>query len=260
MIATTHAELRVRAIKSGIPTKVVHSATIATAAASSAGLHFYKFSRTVTITRESVRKLSQAYQILHQNLLEGAHTLLLLEYDASAGEGVSPNDALRGLLAAEANFKLGVVSPGTLAIVLSRIGSDGERCIVGSFGDLERSGFGDAPHAVVIPGSLHFTEVEAIVAICGTDPSKIHGNSEGMKRPAQTLVPRYFEKTRKALDSVKGRLGPQYDSVVENVELYMRDAQGFLANGDDERAMLSIGYAEGLLDSLNFAGVVKIEW
>ncbi|MDG6901028.1 MAG: diphthine synthase [Nitrososphaerota archaeon] len=260
MIATTHSELRVRAIKAGIPTGVIHSATIATAAASSSGLHFYKFSRTVTITRESVRKLSQAYQILHQNLLEGAHTLLLLEYDVATGEGVSPGDAMRGLLAAEANFKLGVVTSSTFALVLSRLGSKSESCTAGTFGELEGRNFGEAPHSVAVPGALHFTEVEAIEAVCGLNRSGIRGNSEGMKRPAQTLVPRYFEKTRRALDSVRGKLGTQYDSVLENVELYMRDAEGFLANGDDERAMLSIGYAEGLLDSLSFAGVVKIEW
>jgi diphthine synthase len=260
MIATTHSELRVRAIKAGIPTVVIHSATIATAAASVSGLHFYKFSRTVTITRESVRKLSQAYQILHQNLLEGAHTLLLLEYDVVAGEGVSPEEAISGLLAAEANFKLGVASPDTFAVVLARLGSEGESCSGGSLGELENRDFGDAPHCIIIPGSLHFTEVEAVEAICGMERSKVHGNSEGMKRPAQTLVPKYFAKTRTALESVRGRLGTQYESVLENVELYMRDAEGFLANGDDERAMLSIGYAEGLLDSLNFAGVVKIEW
>jgi len=260
MIATTHSELRVRAIKAGIPTGIVHSATIATAAATSSGLHSYKFSRTVTVTRESVRRLTQAYQILHQNLLEGAHTLVLLEYDVAAGEGVSPEEAIRGLTAAEANFKLGVVSPSTFAIVLSRIGSKDETCFAGSLKELEDLSFGEAPHSIIIPGSLHFTEVEAIEAICRIERHRIRGNSEGMKRPAQTLVPKYFEKTRAALESVKGRLGTQYDSVVENVELYMRDAETFLANGDDERAMLSIGYAEGLLDSLNFAGVVKIEW
>lgn len=260
MIATTHSELRARAIKAGIPTRVIHSGTIATAAASSSGLHFYKFSRTVTVTRESVRKLSQAYQVLHQNLLEGAHTLLLLEYDVAAGEGVSPPGAIGGLLSAETNFKLGVVSPGTFALVLSRLGSEGETCAGGSFEELGKGSFGEAPHSIVIPGSLHFTELEAVGAICGLEQSKVHGNSEGMKRPAQTLVPKYFEKTRRALDSVRGKLGTQYDPVLENAELYMRDAEGFLANGDDERAMLSIGYAEGLLDSLNFAGVVKIEW
>jgi diphthine synthase len=59
---------------------------------------------------------------------------------------------------------------------------------------------------------------------------------------------------------VKVRLGPQYEHVLENAELYMKDAETFLANGEDEMAMLSIGYAEGLLDSLSFAGVVKIDW
>ena len=260
MIATTHSELRVRAIRAGIKTGIVHAATIASAVASSSGLHYYKFSRTLTITRESVHKITQVYQILHENLLEGAHTLVLLEHDVAAGEGVSPGDAIRGLLAAEANFKLGVVSAGTFAIVLSRIGSDSEELVAGTFAELEQAEFGPAPHCIVVPGSLHFTEVESIEALCGTERNRIRANSDGTKRPAQTLVPKYFEKTRKALESVKGTLGPQYDSVIENVELYMRDAERFLANGDDERAMLSIGYAEGLLDSLNFAGVVKIEW
>jgi len=148
----------------------------------------------------------------------------------------------------------------TFAIVLGRIGSESEEVRAGTLKELEGQRFGDAPHCIIIPGSLHFTEREAISAICGREESKIHGNSEGMKRPAQTMVPKYLEKTKRALDSVRGRLGSQYDPVVENVELYMRDAERFLANGDDERAMLSIGYAEGLLDSLNFAGVVKIEW
>jgi len=260
MIATTHAELRVRAIKAGIPTRVVHAATIASAAASSSGLHYYKFAKTLTITRESVRKLSQVYQVLHENLLESAHTLVLLEYDVASGEGVYPPEAIRGILAAEANFKLGIVSPQAFAIIVSRVGSESEACAAGSFGELMERDFGAAPHCIILPGSLHFTELEAIEAVCGIPAAKVHGNSDGIKRPAQTLVPKYFEKTKKALESVRGKLGSQYDSVLENVELYMRDAEGFLANGDDERAMLSIGYAEGLLDSLNFAGVVKIEW
>ena len=86
------------------------------------------------------------------------------------------------------------------------------------------------------------------------------GNSDQLQRTAQTLVPRYVAKTRRALDSVRPRLGPEYEHVLENAELYMRDAESFLANGEDEMAMLSIGYAEGLLDSLSFAGVVKIDW
>jgi len=260
MIATTHNELRVRAIKRGVETRVIHAATIASAAASASGLHSYKFSRTVTITRESVGKLTQAYHILHENLLEGAHTLLLLEYDIQSGQGVTPADAMAGLLLAEGNFKRGVVSEGTFAILLSRLGREDPALAAGAFAELSMREMGAPPHCLIIPGKLHFTEVEAVSAIFSIEDQRVRSNSDEVLRTAQTLVPKYVAKTRRALDSVKAKLGPQYEHVLENAELYMRDAETFLANGEDEMAMLSIGYAEGLLDSLSFAGVVKIDW
>ena len=260
MIATTHNELRVRAIRRGVETRVVHSATIASAAASASGLHTYKFSRTVTVTRESVGKLSQAYHILHENLLEGAHTLLLLEYDVQSGQGVTPADAMAGLLLAEGSFKRGVVGEGTFALVMSRLGRGDADLAAGTFAELAKADAGGPPHCIVIPGKLHFTEAEAVSAIFSTDESRVKSNSDKVLRTAQTLVPKYVAKTRRALDSVKARLGPQYEHVLENAELYMKDAESFLANGEDEMAMLSVGYAEGLLDSLSFAGVIKIDW
>lgn len=260
MIATTHCELRVRAISQGIKTKVIHAATVGAAIASESGLHYYKFGRTLTITRESVERLSQAYQILQKNLLDGAHTLVLLEFDTEKGEGVTPSNAIKGLLNAETNFKRGVVSDGTFALVLCRVGRPDALCRSGTFLELAGMEFGGPPASIIVPGSLHFTETEAISAIFGAPMDKVHGNSDAVKRTAQILVPKYVEKTRRALESVRGELGKQYASVVENVELYMRDSENFLANGEDELAMLSIGYAEGLLDSLSFAGVVKIEW
>jgi len=260
MVATTHAELRTRAINEGIQTKVIHAATIGTAAASASGLHFYKFSQTVTITRDTVGRLNQAYRLLHENLLEGAHTLLLLEQDTEAGEGVSPGAALRGLLQAEGNFKLGVVGEETLALVLSRLGRADQELRAGTFSALAKLDFGTPPYCIVVPGKLHFTEVEAVAAVFRIAQAEVRSNSDSVKRTAQTLVPRYVAKTKKALDSVRDKLGPHYASVVENAELYMRDAENFLANGQDELAMLSIGYAEGLIDSLSFAGIAKIDW
>ncbi len=260
MIATTHCELRVRAIREGIETKVIHAATVGAAIASESGLHFYKFGKTLTITRESVERLSQSYQILHRNLLDGAHTMLLLEFDTEKGEGVTPQDAIRGLLMAEANLKLGVVSDGTFALVLCRVGRADALCRAGTFSELARMDFGGPPVSIIIPGTLHFTEAESVSAIFGVTRDRVRGNSESVRRTAQTLVPKYVEKTKRALESVKGKLDKKYEPVMENVELYMRDSENFLANGQDELAMLSIGYAEGLLDSLSFSGVAKIEW
>src|SRR5271157_2897314 len=260
MIATTHNELRARAIRIGIETKVVHSATIASAAASASGLHSYKFSRTATVTRESVNRLTQAYHLLHQNLLEGAHSLLLLEYDVQSGEGVTPPEAMAGLLLAEANFKRGVVADSTFALVVSRLGREDAGMAAGSFDELAKKDYGEPPHSLVIPGKLHFTEVDAIAAIFSVDVSKVRSNSDTVVRTAQTLVPKYVAKTKRALDSVKDKLGPQYHAVLENVDAYLKDAERFLTDGEDEMAMLSVGYAEGLLDSLSFAGVVRIDW
>jgi diphthine synthase len=260
MIATTHDELRARAIRQGIETRVVHGATIASAAASASGLHSYKFSRTVTVTRESVGRLTQAYHILHDNLLEGAHTLLLLEYDVKSGEGVSPADAFAGLLLAEGNFKRGVVNERTFALVMSRIGRGDSNFSAGNLSELSRTSHGEPPHCLVIPGKLHFSESEALAAIFSIDESQVHGNSEAVLRTAQTLVPKYVAKTKRALESIRSKVGPQYEHVIENAELYVKDAENFLANGEDEMAMLSVGYAEGLLDSLSFAGVVRIDW
>lgn len=260
LIATTHNELRVRAIKEGIETRVIHGATVASALASASGLHYYKFGRTITMTREAVAKPMQVYRLVHQNLLEGSHTLLLLEYDVEGREGVLPGEAMQALLDAESSLKRGVVTEDTFVLVMSRVGREGAKFDAGTFSSLRKLEYGFPPFSVIIPGELHFTEVESIAAVFSVDQATVHGNSDGVGRPAQTLIPKYVSRTRRALDSVRSELGPQYHSVVENAELYMKDAESFLAKGEDELAMLSVGYAEGLLDSLAFSGVVKINW
>lgn len=260
MIATTHNDLRTRAIREGIQTRVVHAATIASAAASASGLHFYKFSKTATVTRENVDNLDEVYRTIHSNILSGAHTLLLLEVDVESGRGVDPGRAVEGLLKAEANLKRGVVGQDTFALVLSRVGRTDEKLRAGRISQLAKEAYGGPPHCLVVPGRLHFTEVEAVSAIFGLPEASVGDNSSALKRTAQTLVPRYVEKTRRALRGLEGKLGPEYSEVLENAELYVRDAESFLAKGEDELAMLSVGYAEGLLDSLNFSGVAKVEW
>ena len=60
---------------------------------------------------------------------------------------------------------------------------------------------------------------------------------------------------RKALEEIK----PLYDNsnefqeVFQNAEHYINDAENFLKQGKDENAVLSIGYADGLVDALRMA-------
>ncbi len=125
MIATTHSDLRVRATSGGIETSVIHGTTIASAARARAGSTTTSSARTVTFTRDSVNYHQQVYGRVHQNLLEGSHTLLLLEFDTEKGVGATPGSLMEGLLAAERNFKREVIGEKTFVVVLSRVGTGG---------------------------------------------------------------------------------------------------------------------------------------
>ena len=251
MLATTHSELWVRAMKAGIQTRIIHSATILSAAASVSGLHVYKFGKTITYPREAASR-NEAYRTVHRNLVQGLHTLLLMEYDAEKNEGVTSVEVFGGLLEAESSLKRNVISDNTFALVLSRIGWDDGRVVGGRFSELIRAPAGKPPQCVIIPGALHFTELEALVAITGLRDEEVFDNTKNVQRTAQVLVPRYVEKTKNALKRAREGVNGVHPDLLENAELYMKDAERFLANGEDELAMLSIGYAEGLLDSLTF--------
>jgi diphthine synthase len=260
MIATTHSDLRVRAASRGIRTSVIHGATIPAAAASESGLHYYKFGGTITFTVGSATHHQDVYQRIHRNLLEGQHTLLLLEYDVEKASGVEPGFVFGRLLDAETNFKRGVLSERTLAVVLARVGMKDEQVVGGPMGSLMGRDFGQPPHCIVVPGRLHFTEEEALAAILKLDKEEVIDNSAGVKRTAQVLIPRYVEKAKRALKEARDGLKGKHKELLENAELYLKDSEKFLANDQDELAMLSVGYAEGLIDALSFTGEVKLNW
>ncbi|HYW83774.1 MAG TPA: diphthine synthase, partial [Spirochaetia bacterium] len=260
MIATTHDELRVRAASRGIRTSVVHGATIPAAAASESGLHYYKFGGTITFTLENASHYQDVYQRIQRNLLEGQHTLILLEYDLEKKRGVEPGFVFERLLDAEKNFNREVLSEKTLAVVLGRVGMKDEAAAAGPIGALREKSFGPPPHCVIIPGKLHFTEEEALGTVLRLDKADIVDNSSGVKRTAQVLIPRYVEKAKRALAEARASLNGKHKDLLENAELYLRDSENFLANDQDELAMLSVGYAEGLIDALSFTGEVNLSW
>ena len=53
---------------------------------------------------------------------------------------------------------------------------------------------------------------------------------------------------RRAADSIPDP--DRYRTILENALLYVRDAERALEEGHDEVAVLSIGYADGLVDAL----------
>ncbi|HZW55224.1 MAG TPA: diphthine synthase [Nitrososphaerales archaeon] len=273
LVATTHQELRTRTLEAGIETRVIHGSSILCAISGEFGLHSYSFGRCVTLTDEPMQHT--AYNTIFQNMLLGLHTAILLQWDQSRDFFLSPSQATKLLCDAENDLKYNLIRPETRILVGSRLGTSKPSLKATTVESLSTEDFGSPPHVLVIPGKLHFTEREALAVITHRSPDWLTDNSDGIPKLSRKMVEKYSQKTLAALSRARravellptGEEGTtirksraRFADVFENVECYTRDAVRFLNEGREELAVLSIGYAEGLLDSLRFAGLLEFEW
>ena len=252
-IATTHLELRTRAIKDNIETETIHSSSIISSLIGEAGLHYYKVGKVLTIMNDP-KSMITPYNTIFHNLLNKSHSLILLEYNEDKSFFLSPHDAMSLLLGIENEQNGKVISHDTFAIVASRIGSNGQMIISGKISNLLRKEFGEPPHSLIIPGNLHFTESDAIkiVTECLDEP---FDNSTSVKDVSEQMIEKYVPMVREALAEIKPQYEnlKEYEDVLINAKLYIDDAENFLKEGKKEYAVLSIGYADGLVDALRIA-------
>ena len=256
-IATTHIELRTRAIAEKIKTYSIHASSSLTSMIGECGLHFYKVGRIATIMSE-MKSLTTPYYLIYKNIIEGNHTVLLLEYNQDKDFFLDPKDALNGLLETEKGQRRNVIRSSTFAIIASRIGFKNQLIISGKISSLMRKDFGKPPHTVIIPGRLHFTESDAL-KILGGCIDEPFDNSEKTKKISIQMMEKYVPMVKEALHEVEPHYKDQkeFQKILENVELYIQDAEKFLEDGQDEVAILSIGYADGLVDALRLAKGLK---
>jgi diphthine synthase len=166
MVATTHVDLRLRAARAGIRTKIVHAASIASAAAGLAGLQSYKFGRSATVPFPD-NPSQTPYEVLAENLGRGLHTLLLLDIRAEEVRAMTANEAIEIMLGLEAKLRKNAFTPSTLAVVVARAGSDDAVVRADEVGRLLKLDFGPPPHVLIVPGKLHFVEAEALKVFAG---------------------------------------------------------------------------------------------
>jgi len=252
-VATTHIELRTRAKLEKIETNTIHSASAITSMIGEAGLQFYKVGRIVTIMNEK-KSIITPYTSIFKNLIQGLHSIILLEYNQDENYFLDPKDAISNLLDVEKEQKRNVVNNDTFAIIASRIGFETQKIISGKFSNLLKVDFGEPPHSIIITGKLHFTESDAINVLteCLDKPSD---NSTRIKSTSVQMIEKYVPMVRKALEEIRPLYNDtkEFQEVFENAELYINDAENFLKQGKDENAVLSIGYADGLVDALRIA-------
>ena len=252
-IATTHIELRTRAIEEKIKTHSIHASSSLTSMIGECGLQFYKVGRIATIMNE-MKSLTTPYYVIYKNVIEGNHTVLLLEYNQDKDFFLDPKDALNGLLETEKGQKRKVISLSTYVVVASRIGFKNQSITSGKISNLKKYDFGKPPHTIIIPGRIHFTESDALKLLgkCIDNP---HDNSEKTKKISNQMMEKYVPMVREALEEIKPHYKDQeeFRTILENAELYVQDAKKFLEDGQEEVAILSIGYADGLVDALRLA-------
>jgi len=165
MIATTHVDLRIRAEKWGIKTRIVHGASIVSAVMGLSGLQNYRFGRSVTIPFPENGKASETpYEVLAENKARNLHTLCFLDINVDKQRYMTVNEALRIVLVMEEKKKEDIVGLDSLAIGVARAGAEDVIVKADSVKNLVDFQFGRPPHVLVFPAlKLHFVEAEALI-------------------------------------------------------------------------------------------------
>ncbi|KAM5544931.1 hypothetical protein V8D89_001042 [Ganoderma adspersum] len=179
--ATTHTDIVLRARALGIPTRIVHNASIMNAVGA-CGLQLYNFGQTVSLVffTDSWRPDS-FYDRIRENADLGMHTLVLLdikvkeqsEENLARGRKIyepprymSIPQAVSQLVEVEASRNSGTLAPdSTLAIALSRVGGGpDERIVAGTLSELLAQPpevYGEPLHSLIVVGKrLHHLEVD----------------------------------------------------------------------------------------------------
>ncbi|KAF9053660.1 Diphthine synthase [Hymenopellis radicata] len=172
--------LRARGL--GIPTRVIHNASIMNAVGA-CGLQLYNFGQTVSLVFfTETWKPDSFYDRIKENVDLGLHTLVLLdikvkeqsEENLARGRKIyepprymSIRQAVYQLIEIETLRQTGTLAPDTtLAVAVSRVGGghEHERIVCGTLTELAdhpESAFGEPLHSLVIVGKrLHHLEVE----------------------------------------------------------------------------------------------------
>lgn len=264
LLATTHIIIKERAKEMGIPVKIFYSSSIVNVIFGETGLHIYKLGKVITAVKNDRSVEDSLYPEVKDNLIRKRHTLVLLEYDPDTQAHIKPDELLQKFKQMEMNYKLGVFGEERLIIVASRLGWPNQSITVGFLNELMNKDFGPPPHSVIIPSELHYTEADALSSLTNVRKDILERGNTSLNPPEATLVNKAVHKTLLALE--KGRAYARengitnLDDVFENVECYLSDAQRFLLDNKRELALIQAGYAEGLLDSLRFQGVLKFDW
>jgi len=254
--ATTHISLILDAKRRGIDARVIHGSSIFTAIAET-GLSIYKFGGTVTLPLPDRGSVDSVTRTIRENREWGLHTLILLDLDIEKGRYLKISGGLDRLLESDE------FPPETLVVGVARLGSKNQMIRAESAYLLRETEFAVPPHAIVVPGKLHFLEEKAleVIAECPKEALDKHEPLGELDK----LITKYTKGCSKVIKEMERRRGPyridekQLDELIDHVERYIDDAE-YYASSRKPVALTSISYAEGILDALKILKIVDFEW
>jgi len=92
----------------------------------------------------------------------GLHTLVLLDIQEDKKRYMTANEGLKLILDMEEKVKSKIFDKESVICVVARAGSDKPVVKAGTIKELIDEGFGKPFHSIVVPGRLHFMEIEAL--------------------------------------------------------------------------------------------------
>ena len=159
MMSTTHVDLRLRAHRQGLETRLVHGTSAATAAAGLSGLQNYRFGRATTLPFPNDRGVpGSVLDAIESNRARDIHTLVYLDIDVTSERYLSASVAAEALADAVEDV---------LGVVIARAGSADPTVEADRLSVLAGREFGEPLHLLIIPGALHRMEAEALRAFAG---------------------------------------------------------------------------------------------
>jgi len=160
--ATTHTDLMLRAKEKNVECEYIHNVSIINAVGI-VGLELYKYGKITSIPFSTESFMPETpYDVIKMNRKEGLHALVLLDLRPDEQRFMTVNHAIQYLLHIEHNRKENVFTEDTLCIGCARIGCKDFKIKVGKAKDLMNEDFGKPLHCIIIPGTMHFVEEEAI--------------------------------------------------------------------------------------------------
>lgn len=162
MVSTTHADLRIRAEELGIPTAIVHAASISSAICGLTGLQNYRFGKSCSVPFPQKNWFpTTSLDVISQNLAQRLHTLVYLDIQNERYMTIAEAVTLVEQIAQEKQIKI------PLYVGIARAGSVAPVVLAGSAERMLSAEFGPPLHILVIPADLHDMEREYLVRFAG---------------------------------------------------------------------------------------------